>query len=435
MKQITVAIAGLGSRGKDTYAQVAKLIPDKMKIVAVADIDEEKVRLAAEEFDISEENCFSSAEEMLERDQLADVMVIATQDRQHVGHAIPALRKGYHLLLEKPISPVLEECQELVRVAKECNRKVVVCHVLRYTPVYQKVKEILDAETIGNVVSIMALENVGWWHQAHSFVRGNWRNKELSSPMILQKCCHDMDLYLWLANKECKSLSSFGSTHLFKEECAPEGCALRCLEECEAKENCCFDAEKIYLEHHSKGYKSGNREWPLNVLVTGEVTEESLMEALKTGPYGRCVYHCDNNVVDHQVLNMVMTDGTTMSFTMCGFSADVSRYAKFMGTKGELIVNMNGDDLERNVINVRLFDVKGTEYSINVAELANDFSGHGGGDNAMVEEFIDVLSGVKEESPYVTSLEKSMESHYCALAAEESRVNGGKVVELDVYRG
>ena len=159
------------------------------------------------------------------------------------------------------------------------------------------------------------------------------------------------------------------------------------------------------------------------------------MEALKTGPYGRCVYHCDNNVVDHQVLNMVMTDGTTMSFTMCGFSADVSRYAKFMGTKGELIVNMNGDDLERNVINVRLFDVKGTEYSINVAELANDFSGHGGGDNAMVEEFIDVLNGVKEESPYVTSLEKSMESHYCALAAEESRVNGGKVVELDVYRG
>lgn len=435
MKQITVAIAGLGSRGKDTYAQVAKLIPDKMKIVAVADIDEEKVRLAAEGFDISEENCFSSAEEMLERDQLADVMVIATQDRQHVGHAIPALRKGYHLLLEKPISPVLEECQELVRVAKECNRKVVVCHVLRYTPVYQKVKEILDAETIGNVVSIMALENVGWWHQAHSFVRGNWRNKEFSSPMILQKCCHDMDLYLWLANKECKSLSSFGSTHLFKEECAPEGCALRCLEECAAKENCCFDAEKIYLEHHSKGYKSGNREWPLNVLVTGEVTEESLMEALKTGPYGRCVYHCDNNVVDHQVLNMVMTDGTTMSFTMCGFSADVSRYAKFMGTKGELIVNMNGDDLERNVINVRLFDVKGTEYSINVAELANDFSGHGGGDNAMVEEFIDVLSGVKEESPYVTSLEKSMESHYCALAAEESRVNGGKVVELDVYRG
>ena len=434
-KQITVAIAGLGSRGKDTYAQVAKLIPDKMKIVAVADINEEKVKLAAEEYGIPAENCFKSAEEMLEKEQLADVMVIATQDRQHVGHAIPALRKGYHLLLEKPISPVLEECQELIRVAKECNRKVVVCHVLRYTPVYQKVKELLDAGIIGEVVSIMALENVGWWHQAHSFVRGNWRNKELSSPMILQKCCHDMDLYLWLANKECESLTSYGSTHLFKEECAPDGCAKRCLDGCAEKEKCCFDAEKIYIKHKTKGYESGNREWPLNVLVTGEVTEEALYEALKTGPYGRCVYHCDNNVVDHQVLNMQMTDGTTMSFTMCGFSADISRYAKFMGTKGELIVNMNGDDIERNVINVRLFDAMNTEYSIDVAALASDFSGHGGGDNAMVEEFIDVLSGVKEESPYVTSLEKSMESHYCALAAEESRMNGGKVIELKEYRG
>jgi len=433
-KQITVAIAGLGSRGKDTYAQVAKLIPEKMKIVAVADINEEKANLAAKEFDIPAENCFNSAEEMLERELLADVMVIATQDRQHVGHAIPALRKGYHLLLEKPISPVLEECQELVRVAKECNRKVVVCHVLRYTPVYQKVKELLDAGTIGDVVSIMALENVGWWHQAHSFVRGNWRNKELSSPMILQKCCHDMDLYLWLANKECKSLTSFGSTRLFKAECAPEGCTSRCLDGCKAKENCCFDAEKIYFKHRGKGFNSGNREWPLNVLVTGEVTEEALEEALKTGPYGRCVYHCDNNVVDHQVLNMLMSDGTTMSFTMCGFSADVSRYAKFMGTKGELIVNMNGDQIDCNVINVRMFDTKSTEYSINIAELAEDFSGHGGGDNAMVEEFIDVLSGAKEESPYVTSLEKSMESHYCALAAEESRMNNGMIIELDDYR-
>ena len=421
-KIITVAIAGLGSRGKETYAQVAKLIPEKMKIVAVADINEEKVRLAAEEFDIPVENCFKCAEDMLEKAQLADVMIVATQDKQHVGHAIPALRKGYHILLEKPISPLLDECKELLKVANECNRKVVVCHVLRYTPVYQKVKELLDAGTIGDVVSIMALENVGWWHQAHSFVRGNWRNSKETSPMILAKCCHDMDLYLWLANKEAKSVSSFGSTHLFKEECAPEGCTKRCLDGCKVKENCCFDAEMIYLKSVFKGYDNGNRDWPINVLVPGEVA------------YGRCVYHCDNDVVDHQVMNMLMTDGTTMSFTMCGFSADVSRYAKFMGTKGELIVNMSGDYLERNVISIRLFDAMNTEYSIDISSLASDFTGHGGGDNAMVEEFIDVLSGTKEESPYVTSLEKSMESHFVALAAEESRVNNGKVIDLSDYR-
>ena len=157
---ITVAIAGLGSRGRDTYAKAAKIFPEKMKIVAIADVDPEKVRLTAEEYDIPEEKCFSSAEEMLKQEKLADVMFIATQDRQHVGHAIPALRKGYHLLLEKPISPELDECRELVRVARECDRKVVVCHVLRYTPIYRKVKELLDAGKIGAVVSIITIKNI-----------------------------------------------------------------------------------------------------------------------------------------------------------------------------------------------------------------------------------------------------------------------------------
>ena len=278
-KQITVAIAGLGSRGKETYAQVAKLIPDKMKIVAVADINEEKVKLAAEEFDIPAENCFYSAEEMLGMEQLADVMVIATQDRQHVGHAIPALKKGYHLLLEKPISPVLEECQELVKVAKECDRKVVVCHVLRYTPVYQKVKEIIDAGTIGDVVSIMALENVGWWHQAHSFVRGNWRNKEQSSPIIMQKSCHDMDILTWLVDSEAKRISSFGSLAHFKEECAPEGSTDRC-NTCPVGEACHYNAYRAYLPVR------GN--WPATLLGADQ-SEEGIRKALETSQYGKCV--------------------------------------------------------------------------------------------------------------------------------------------------
>lgn len=430
---ITVAIAGLGSRGRDTYAKAAKIFPEKMKIVAIADVDPEKVRLTAEEYDIPEEKCFSSAEEMLKQEKLADVMFIATQDRQHVGHAIPALRKGYHLLLEKPISPELDECRELVRVARECDRKVVVCHVLRYTPIYRKVKELLDAGKIGAVVSIMAVENVGWYHMAHSFVRGNWSNSNETSPMILQKCCHDMDLYLWLAGKKCDSLSSFGSTYLFKKEKAPEGCAMRCMDGCKAKETCPFDAEAIYLDNKAAGYCKGNRNWPLDVLVPDGVTEEKLYDAIREGRYGRCVYHCDNNVVDHQVVNLNMTDGTTMSFTMCGFTAEIARYAKFMGTEGEMIVNMAGE-IEDNEIVIRRFNADVTEERIDVASLSDDFSGHGGGDVKMIEEFLDVLSGEKEESPYVTSLEQSMESHYCALAAEESRLHGGRVVELDTFR-
>ena len=431
-RKITVALAGLGNRGKDTYAKAAKAYPDKMEIVAIADVNPRKVAMVAEEYHIPKERCYTSAEEMLQEDKLADVMFITTQDRQHVRHAIPALKKGYHLLLEKPVSPDLDECREIVKVARECDRKVVVCHVLRYTPVFRKVKEILDSGVIGEIVSINASENVGWFHMAHSFVRGNWRNSDFSSPMILQKCCHDMDLYLWLANKKCKSLSSFGSTYLFKKENAPEGCTVRCLDGCKVKAECPYDAEAIYLDNERIGARNGNTGWPLNVL-TEVPSEESIEEALKTGPYGRCVYHCDNNVVDHQVVNLNMTDGTTMSFTMCGFTAEIARYAKFMGTEGEMIVNMAGE-IEDNEIVIRRFNADVTEERIDVASLSDDFSGHGGGDVKMIEEFLDVLSGEKEESPYVTSLEQSMESHYCALAAEESRLHGGRVVELDTFR-
>lgn len=434
-KCITVALAGLGSRGREVYAQAAKSYPDKMKIVAIADIDPEKVALTAEEYGIPEEACYSSVEEMLKEERLADAMFITTQDRQHVGHAIPALEKGYHLLLEKPISPELEECEALARAARKYDRKVVVCHVLRYTPIYKKVKELLDAGEIGDIVSIMALENVGWFHQAHSFVRGNWANSNETSPMILQKCCHDMDLYLWLAGKTCKSITSFGGTHLFKKENAPEGCAKRCMDGCKVKAECPFDAEEIYMNNKYIGYNTGNRIWPLDVLVNETPTGENIREAVRTGRYGRCVYHCDNNVVDHQVVNLNMTDGTTMSFTMCGMSAEISRYAKFMGTKGELYVNMDSHALEDNDITIRKFNSEVTETSIDVNTLSDDFSGHGGGDLKMVEEFLDIISGEKEESPYVTSLERSLESHYCALAAEESRINKGAVVELDKFRG
>lgn len=432
-KKIRVALAGLGNRGRETYAKAVAMYPDKMEITAIADIDPVKVQLTAEEYHIPAERCFTSVEEMLEKEQLADMMIISTQDRQHVGHAIPALKKGYHLLLEKPISPDLDECREIVRVAKECERKVVVCHVLRYTPIYRKVKEILSSGKIGDIVSIMATENVGWFHMAHSFVRGNWSNSNETSPMILQKCCHDMDLYLWLSDKRCESLTSYGNTYHFKSENAPQGCTKRCLDGCKVKDSCPFDAESIYMDNALIGYRTGNRIWPLDV-VTPMPTEESIMKELKEGRFGRCVYHCDNNVVDHQVVNLNMTDGSTMSFTMSGFTSDIARYARFYGTKGELIVNMDSHELEKNSIEIRMF---GSDYpveTIDVSSLSDDFSGHGGGDNSMVEEFADILLGNKQESSSITSLEKSVESHYCALAAEESRTNQGKVVFLETYR-
>jgi predicted dehydrogenase len=425
-KRLKVALAGLGSRGKDTYAPAAKLFPDKMEIVAIADIDPAKVAEVAREYHVPEEACFSSAEEMIAQDKLADVMFITTQDRQHVRQAIPALKKGYHLLLEKPISPDLNECRELVKVARECDRRVVICHVLRYTPFYSKLKEVIDSGTIGEIVSVMSIENVGWWHQAHSFVRGNWRNSDTTSPMILQKCCHDMDLLLWLTGKTCQSVSSYGSTYLFNEAHAPKGAAKRCLDGCKAKETCPFDAEKIYLDNKKTGFRSGNREWPLDVL-TLHPTEESIREAIQTGPYGRCVFYCDNNVVDHQIVNLNMTDGSTISHTMCAFTATGSRYAKFMGTNGEIIA-----DMAENTLRITVFG-KDTE-TIDISKIASDFSGHGGGDIRMVEEFLDMIIEGKDPNNRTTSVERSMESHYCALAAEESRLKGGAVIELEPMR-
>ena len=426
-KKLKVAIAGLGSRGKDTYAPTAKLFPEKMEIVAIADIDPAKVEEVAKEYNIPREMCFDSAEEMLLQERLADIMFITTQDRQHVGHAIPALKKGYHLLLEKPISPDLDECREIIKAAREYDRKVIVCHVLRYTPIYSKLKEIIDSGVVGDIVSIMSIENVGYWHQAHSFVRGNWRNSEITSPMILQKCCHDMDLLLWLADKTCESVSSFGGTYLFRPECAPEGAAKRCMDGCGAKETCSFDAEKIYLKHHKIGAENGYAEWPLDVL-TLHPTVERVKEAIQMGPYGRCVYYCDNNVVDHQVVNLNMTDGSTISHTMCAFTATGSRYSKFMGTKGEVIA-----DMTENTIQITTFLQKDTEI-IDVSKLATDFSGHGGGDNRMVEELLDMIIEGKEPNYRTTSVELSVESHYAAIAAELSRLADGAVIHLDTLR-
>lgn len=426
MRQLRVALAGLGSRGKDTYAKTAKLFPEKMKITAIADIDPDKVAEVAREYGVPAEHCFSSAEELLAQEKLADVMFITTQDRQHVGHAIPALKKGYDLLLEKPVSPDLQECRDLLKTAQECGRKVVVCHVLRYTPFYTKLKEILDAGRIGETVTVMGIENVGYWHQAHSFVRGNWRNSDTTSPMILQKCCHDMDLLLWLTGKTAESVTSYGSTYLFKEEMAPEGAALRCMDGCAAKAECPFDAEKIYLTNGKTGVEHGHTGWPCNVL-TLHPTPESVREAIQKGPYGRCVYHCDNNVVDHQVVNICMTDGSTISFTMSGFTEKNSRYTKFMGTKGEITA-----DLHENTIEVQEFG-KAPEI-IDVSKLSDDFSGHAGGDNRMVEEFLDMLIEGKEPEKSMTTLERSLESHYIALAAERSRLEGGRVVKMSEMR-
>ena len=333
-KVITIAVAGYGLRGQ-CYSQYTLEHPDTMKVVAVADIVREKVDAAKQLFNLPEQMCFDSAEQMLEQPKLADLMFICTQDRQHVPMALAALEKGYHVLLEKPISPELSECIELQKKAHEKNRVVTVCHVLRYSPFYQTVKQIMDSGKLGEIRNISAHEDVGYFHQAHSFVRGNWRNSEETSPMILAKSCHDMDLLQWLMGQRCEYISSYGSLSHFRADKAPEGATEYCLGGCKCKDECPYDAEKIYITNKKTGVRDNHGGWPCNALCV-DPTEENVYEAIKTGPYGRCVYHCDNDVVDHEVVDMEFENGATAVFTMTAFTKNTRRTIRVMGTLGEL---------------------------------------------------------------------------------------------------
>lgn len=421
-KQITTIIIGLGGRGKDTYAEYIRQNPGKMKIVAIADIEPDKVEMVSRTFNIPKEMCFESADEILKQEKLADTALICTQDRDHVEEALVALEKGYHLLLEKPISPDLEECKQLLEAAHKYNKHVIVCHVLRYTPFYETIKSLITEGKIGEVVTIQAIENVAYWHQAHSFVRGNWRRSDETSPMILAKCCHDMDILLWLANKRCKKVSSFGDTYLFKSEKAPEGAALRCMEGCKCQAECLYDAVKCYIDNPKMGVKNGNTGWPVNI-VAMDPTLESVTEALKEGPYGRCVYHCDNDVVDHQVVNLELEDGVTINFTMSAFTGRCYRNLKIMGTHGCIEGHM-----DRNVVVYEPFG--GEKVEIDITKLGESLAGHGGGDYRMMDQFIELMQNPDAQTGMMTSIERSIESHVVALLAEESRVNGGQCLEI-----
>lgn len=425
-KIVRIAIAGVGSRGKNAYGLELLNMKDRAKVVAVADIDPERLALAGDAHGVPKEMRFSSAEAMLAMPKLADAMLVCTQDRQHVPHAVEALKKGYDVMMEKPISPKLEDLQEITRVARENGRRVVVCHVLRYTPFFQTIKKTIDSGALGEIVSIQALENVRYWHQAHSFVRGNWRREEDTSPMILAKCCHDLDYLVWLCGRKCERVSSYGSLMYFKESNAPEGAALRCTQGCKAKDGCPYDAEKIYLTNKDTGILCGNVEWPIDVL-TENPTEEKIRHAIETGPYGRCVFHCDNDVVDHQIVNMQMEGGASLSLTMSAFTSIGGRTIKVMGTLGDL-----WGDMHENKIRIGVFGKE--PQVIDLGKEEKDFAGHGGGDRLLMEQFVDLMHG-KEPDGTITTLETSVESHLVALAAEKSRLENGESIEIAPMRG
>lgn len=430
-KKVRVAIIGLGNRGNDIYAHYQLVAPDEMQITAVADPIKEKRKAAQKLYKVPLENCFSTGEELLDQPKLADVVVIATQDKQHVKQAVKAIEKGYHVLCEKPISPDIDECLLLQQKAHEHNKMVAVGHVLRYTPFYSKLKEIIDSGRLGDIVTIQAMENVTYWHQAHSYVRGNWRNSKETSPMIMAKSCHDMDIFIWLLGKKCRRISSYGSLYLFKSDMAPKGAARRCLDGCKVKEKCPYDAEKIYVTNKRTGIRdviqnnrTGDDAWPVSVLTPNDLTESAIYKALKEGPYGRCVYYCDNNVVDHQVVSMEFEDHVTGDFTMTAFTGKGGRTIHICGTMGDALGN-----LSENTITVREF---GKEPEV-INTAYGDMSGHAGGDNRLIHDFLQAVSKGNCQEHLKTGIDVSIQSHIMAMAAEFSRQNNGQMVDLEEF--
>ncbi|MHA2116499.1 MAG: Gfo/Idh/MocA family protein, partial [Candidatus Thorarchaeota archaeon] len=396
MKPVELIIAGAGDRGT-VYASYAKVRPKRAKVVGVAEPRDFYRERLAKEHDIPEENVFTDWKAMAKRDKFADAVVIATQDHLHRAPTLAFAKKKYNILLEKPMAPDEKGCKDITKAVKSKNVIFAVGHVLRYTRYTQKLKSIIDSGFIGEVMSVQRLEPVGYWHQAHSFVRGNWRNEKESSFMLLAKSCHDLDWIRYIVGKKCTTVSSFGSLTHFRSENKPENAGTNCME-CEYEPECPYSAKRIYLNLFEKG-KTG---WPVSVITT-ELTKGGIIRAIRNGPYGRCVYDCDNDVVDHQVVNMEFDGGQTASFTMTGFTKARQRETRIFGTHGEIYAN-------GRKIQIYHF-ISGAQDIIDTHEDDPSYlAGHGGGDFALIDNFV---TAVSEKNPnlILTGPEESLESH------------------------
>lgn len=407
-------IIGTGSRGM-IYGSWAK--NHGIEIAAIAELRPDRLKSAGEQLGVPENRLFPEGKQLLSLGKIADAAIIATMDRDHYGHVMQALDCGYDILLEKPISPDPKECIAIEEKANALGRKITVCHVLRYTNFFMQIKEILDSGELGKIVAIKHSENIGNFHMAHSFVRGNWRKDTLSSPIILQKSCHDLDILLWLTGAHCTKVAAFGSLSYFKECNAPKGSTDRCLT-CPVAKDCRFDARKMYLPVLGQ--------WPSDVVCL-EQTEEALLDALKTGPYGRCVYRCDNNVCDHMSILIEFDNNVTATFSLTAQTSACHRNIHIMCEDGEIIA----DDSQRQILVKHHVSSQADTFTERIINVRTNGSGHGGGDAGIMEDFSASLRSDVGESR--SSISLSVESHLMACAIEHARLTG-TVVDMETYR-
>jgi len=457
---IQAIMIGAGQRGYERYGPYALENPQELQFVAVAELHEARRARFAYDHRIPQERQFSGWQDLLSRPQLADAALVCTLDQEHAEPATAALEAGYHVLLEKPMATTLKDCVGLVHSAERAGRILMICHVLRYTTLFSKLYEIIGSGRLGEIVTVDHRENVSFWHMAHSFVRGNWRNSETQSPMILAKCCHDLDI-LFCNLGPVARLSSFGSLIHFRSENAPAGAPERCTNGCPHQASCPWYAPRLYLdivplmqEARSSPVRLERmiaglyldrrplvelarrfirpldsqldyRGWPLST-ISEDTSRSARLRALQTGPYGRCVYRCDNNVVDHQTLNLEFESGASGTMCMQGHSHAEGRTMRYDGTRGTLRAKFGLSGNE-----ITLHDhLTGKTETIQASRPLRD--GHGGGDEGLMAAFVRSLR--HGTSTPLTSARASLESHLMAFAAEHSRLHQGEVIAMEDFR-
>ncbi|MCW6004226.1 Gfo/Idh/MocA family oxidoreductase [Micromonospora sp. CPCC 205371] len=407
---VSLAVVGAGLRGQQ-YAELA-VASGLATVVAVADPSPARRAALARTYGLGPDAVFDDWAALAARPKLADAAIVATQDRNHVGPSVALAEAGYHLLLEKPIAPTEEDAQTIIVAAERAGVQLAVCHVLRYTPLTGHIRALLDDGRVGELVSVQHLEPVGWWHFAHSYVRGNWRRADLATPLLLAKACHDVDWLQYIVGRPAVRVSSFGSLFHFRPEQAPPGAADRCVA-CPVEQSCAYSAARLYRS--CLGDPDRER-WPLGA-ITDDLTPEGVEAALRDGPYGRCVYACDNDAVDHQVVTIEYEGGVTASLTVSAFTPMADRKTRIMGTRGYL--DSDGET-------IRVYDFRtATEEIIDVGAGtdASAARGHAGGDAGLVEAFLNSIAAA-DPSLIKTGPAESLTSHRLVWAAERARQEG-----------
>lgn len=405
-KPVSIVAIGAGNRA-NKYIQYILDNPDKASLVGVVEINSLRREAVAKKAGLDNTQCFDSYIDFFNSPKCADAVIISTPDNEHFQPAMMAIDKGYHVLLEKPIAQTVDECEKIAQAARKNNVMVEICYVLHFHPYFRKLYELVHSGEYGKIISINHKAPVGIDRMSHVYVRGIWNKKSTSGPLLTSKCCHDIDFITWITHGRCSKISSFGSLLWFRSENAPEGASEYCVD-CVAEPKCPFSAVNLYKVRH---------DWVSNFDVPEDSSLDEVIEkVLREDPYGKCVYKCDNDVVDHQVLIMEYENGVTVNFTMDVFTTSNVRTTHIQLTNGEIY----GDEYSIKATNFHTRHTKEFDFS---HCLGAPF--HAGADFLTVENFVDAInSGASHSS---NDIYDAIESHRICAAAEESRLSGNTI--------